>query len=211
VNCLLCEGKQLSLWHKENGRSYHHCHRCDLIFVPREQLLSPLDEKLRYDTHENDDQDPRYRIYLKKISDATLSLLSKGAKGLDFGCGASTLLADIYKAEGHDVDSYDLYYHPDKEIWHRSYDFIVMSEVIEHIGPLLSEMKRVRGLLNEHGRLFIKTKLHPGRDAFANWYYKNDPTHVQFFGPISLGHLARTLDMQGPEDLVCQDLYQLWS
>jgi SAM-dependent methyltransferase len=210
VNCVLCQGHSLNQWHQDKLRPYFRCEGCSLVFVPRDLLITAEEEKKRYDTHQNNEEDPRYRNYLTKIADGILPFLSPKAKGLDYGCGASTLLATIFFEAGLSMDSYDLYYHCNDDIWLERYDFIVLSEVIEHLADLDGTMEKLKLLLKPGGQLFIKTKFYPpARELFENWFYKNDPTHVQFFDPLSMAKLAALLNMKGPEDLNCTDLYRL--
>jgi hypothetical protein len=209
VNCPLCGCSETSKWSEDNLRPYLKCEHCTLIFVPQEFLLSAEDERKRYDTHENDEKDLRYRKYLTKIASGITPFLSEGHKGLDFGCGASTLMAQIMEESGYEMDSYDLYYHPLTPIWSQKYDFIILSEVIEHLSTLSETMERLADLLSKNGQFFIKTKFLPEtREQFELWYYKKDPTHICFFNPRAMGELAMILGMKGPE--TDKDLSRLW-
>lgn len=209
MNCPLCGDPQSSLWSEDQLRPYFRCGKCTFLFVPQKFHLSAEDERKRYDTHENDESDLRYREYLTKIASGITPFLSKGQKGLDFGCGASTLLAQIIEESGHPMDSYDLYYHPSNPIWSETYDFIILSEVIEHLSSPREIMEKLAGLLSPNGQFFIKTKFLPEtREQFDHWYYKKDPTHICFFNPQSMEELARILRMKGPE--TGQDLSRLW-
>ena len=209
MNCPLCNDPQTSKWSEDKIRPYIKCGHCSLVFVPQDFLLSAEDERKRYDTHENHEQDLRYREYLTKIASGITPFISKGQKGLDFGCGASTLMAKIMEESGFEMDSYDLYYHPSTPIWSQKYDFIILSEVIEHLSSLRETMIKLAALLSTDGQFFIKTKFLPqSREQFDSWYYKKDPTHICFFNPQSMGELARVLGMNGPD--TSQDLSRLW-
>ena len=51
-----------------------------------------------------------------------------------------------------------------------------------------------------NGKIFIKTKLHPGeKNLFDHWFYKRDSTHIQFFNSKSLKELGRKIEMNGPQ------------
>lgn len=116
-------------------------------------------------------------------------------------------MSDLFKKKNFSVDSYDLYYFPDMTIWSKKFNFIILSEVIEHLRDPIKEMKRIRDLLLPDGKIFIKTKLHPGdKTLFENWFYKRDITHIQFFSDESLGYLAKELSMLGPKQL-SEDLF----
>lgn len=212
MNCILCGSPKTFEWYQDKLQTYFLCHGCTFVFVPRNQMLSAFEEKKRYDTHENNDDDPRYREYLTKIRNSVTPFLTKESLGLDFGCGASHLLARIFSEENFVVDSYDLYYHPEEKIWDKTYDFIVLSEVIEHLSWPVATMEKLAKLLKPGGQIFIKTMFLPEKEnAFAGWFYKNDPTHVQFFNFKSMEKLAQILNMQGPIKLPSPDLYRLWS
>lgn len=211
MKCILCQEGLVFPWVEDNQRSYLRCESCSLIFVPRDQLLSAPEEKNRYDQHQNKEDDLRYREYLSKITTSVLQHLLPGSRGLDFGCGASTLLSQIFLESRVSVDSYDLYYHPDDKFRFRSYDFIVLSEVIEHLSDPRKTMEELRYLLRPGGQIFIKTRFVPEKEeVFSKWYYKNDPTHIQFFNHRSMEKLASLLGLKGPMALECTDLYRLY-
>jgi len=212
LSCISCSSEKTFLIYKNSFREYLECSFCHLIFVPRGQLISSDEEKTRYDSHENSAEDPRYRDYLTGIFNGINPHLVPGSSGLDFGCGASTLLAQIFEQNYFKMSSYDLYYLPDEEIWKKKYDFLVLSEVIEHFREPKQTMEKLSGLLKPQGQIFIKTKFfEQGREKFGTWFYKNDPTHIQFFNHLSLNYLAKCLKMNGPTSLEKMDLYRLWS
>ena len=195
MNCPLCLSRSLSLFDQDKLRSYQLCSDCRLISVPRDELISPSDEKARYDLHENDESDG-YRAYLNSIADALLPQIPARSKGLDFGCGKSLLMEKILEGHGHTVESFDLYFHPKDSVLDETFDFILLSEVIEHLASPLEEMKKLRGKLREGGKIFLKTKLYPtDLLAFHSWSYKRDPTHIQFFEYSSLKKLGEMIDL----------------
>ena len=175
-----------------------------MVFVPRAELIPVEHEKSRYDAHESD---PGYKAYLSKISDPMCSYLKSNSFGLDFGCGKTKLLAKLLEVKSHTVESYDVYFHPDKNLLEQQYDFVVMSEVIEHLRSPREELTQVISLLRPGGLLFIKTKILPEhKSLFSNWYYKRDITHVQFFSECAFGELSRIFNLSKCE-LIGQDLY----
>ncbi len=212
LSCINCSSEETFLIYKNSLREYLECSFCQLIFVPRNQLISTDEEKSRYDNHENSAEDSRYREYLTGIFSGISPYLVSGSTGLDFGCGASTLLAQIFEEHDFKMSSYDLYYLPDDEIWQKKYDFIVLSEVIEHFREPRQIMEKLSGILRPQGQIFVKTKFFElEKEKFGNWFYKNDPTHIQFFNQASLNYVAKCLKMNGPKSLEKMDLYRLWS
>lgn len=200
MKCPLCESGKSTEFDRDKFRTYLRCSLCELIFVPRDQLISSLDEKNRYDAHENDADDQGYINYLKGISESVKSHLLPNEGGLDFGCGRTKLLAELLKPHG--VSSYDLYFHPDEELLTRSYDFVILSEVIEHLRSPRVEMQTLARI---GSKIFVKTKWYP-EAGFSQWFYKRDITHVQFFNETSFRKLAEIMGFKKFEE-VGQDLY----
>jgi 2-polyprenyl-3-methyl-5-hydroxy-6-metoxy-1,4-benzoquinol methylase len=157
--------------------------------------------------HENDENEEGYRIYLEQIVSKIYQELAGKPIGLDFGCGRTTLMEKLFLGKGIEVKSYDIYYHPHESFLEERYDFIIMSEVIEHLREPHRELERLRKCLKPKGKLFIKTCLLPKTFIdFKEWYYKRDITHIQFFSINSLRVLAQRIFLEGPEELG-NDLY----
>jgi hypothetical protein len=176
--------------------------------VPRDELISIEDERTRYEHHQNESEDQVYLSYLSKIAHESALHLKKGDEGLDFGCGPSPLLGNIFSKNGFPTNSYDLFFHPNNEYQNKSYNFIILSEVIEHLRNPLDVMLKLRGLLKSLGMIFIKTKYYPEKKMFDDWFYKRDVTHVQFFNETSLQYLASELKMTSVGK-IGSDLYLL--
>lgn len=195
MNCPLCNSSSIKLFDKDKFRSYFLCSDCQLISVPRNELISPDEEKRRYDLHANDESD-QYKSYLTGIGDALLPHISAGSQGLDFGCGKSLLMEKILESHGHKVESYDIYFHPKEAVLDSEFDFILLSEVIEHLATPLDVMQNLRKKLKVGGKVFLKTKLYPPDPmSFCSWSYKRDPTHIQFFSFNSLKKLGEIIDL----------------
>lgn len=209
MSCPLCSSALFQIFDTDKIRQYCQCEQCSMIYVPRSELISLAEEEKRYDSHENAADDSTYVAYLAGTRDQVLPFLSAHQRGLDFGCGKTELLSQLFAEYGHLVDSYDIFFQPREEIWRRTYDFIILSEVIEHLREPLETMKVLRSLLKAQGQIFIKTKFHPSsKEEFKNWFYKRDKTHIQFFNPSSMNFLGSVLGASGVEFLG-QDLTQL--
>src|SRR6056297_3679176 len=79
-------------------RSYSRCPTCGQIQVHSNDLPPEVDERDRYDEHNNDLSDPRYRGYLNTFLDTAVSpFLPRGASVLDFGSGPTPALAQLLK------------------------------------------------------------------------------------------------------------------
>ena len=95
---------------KDRLRSYLHCPRCDLVSVSPECHLDETAEKSYYDLHENDPADQGYRRFLGRLSGPLLGRLSRGMRGLDYGCGPGPTLSIMLEEAGMLMDDYDPYY-----------------------------------------------------------------------------------------------------
>lgn len=177
--CPLCSGTSVP-YHSDKQRSYEECSECGLVFVPRSELISEDAEKSRYDSHEIDNG---YMTYLSTIAAAIMPHRDPNDRGLDFGCGKTTILADVVG----NMDSYDAFYRPEESLLQKKYDFVVMSEVIEHLRDPRGTMEQLKKLAP---KFFIKTKLLPEKSKFDQWFYKRDVTHIQFFSPKSFSALG---------------------
>lgn len=205
--CIVCES-QSRVYTKDTERSYFECQTCHLVFVPRNELISYEQEKARYDHHKNVESDSHYISYLGKIADGIFPHVQPGSHGLDFGCGRTKLLEEILNKKGVNVKSYDLYYYPESLHLKTKYDFIILSEVIEHLREPMFVMKELSVMLNPGGKIFIKTKFLPAREQFDRWFYKRDITHIQFFNMASMKKIGELSNLLSYQDLG-DDLYLL--
>jgi SAM-dependent methyltransferase len=181
THCPLCGGSAISPYCSDRLRSYLQCAVCKLVFVPPECYLTRQAERAEYDLHENDINDPGYRRFLSRLMLPLVARLTPGARGLDFGCGPEPALAHMLRESGFEVALYDSFFVPDEAVLGASYHFICATEVVEHLHHPERELQRLWSLLQPGGWLGIMTKLLRDPEAFANWHYKNDPTHVCFY------------------------------
>jgi len=167
------------------------CRHCDFVFVPKIYHLTEKDERARYDTHNNDPGDDRYRNFLSQLLNPLQERIPKDANGLDFGSGPGPTLSLMLEERGYSVDLYDKFYARNETVFDRQYDFITASEVVEHLRQPLAELSRLMGLLKRNGILAIMTQILTPQIDFEQWYYKNDPSHVGFFSEKALNFLAK--------------------
>ena len=194
-SCPLCGNHETLFYFEDKKRSYHQCGNCDLVFVGAEYQLSAKDEKEEYDKHENALDDKGYLQFLSRMYEPVLERIRPSSAGLDFGSGPAPALAQHLRSLGHQVDTYDLYYAPDTSVFNNSYDFITCTEVIEHLATPLVEFEQMLKLLRPDGVLGIMTKLVINKERFANWHYKNDPTHISFFSRKAFEYLAQCYNL----------------
>lgn len=189
--CPLCDCPHSSDYFRDKKRSYRQCELCQLVFVPTAERLSAAQEKAQYDLHENNPQDPAYRRFLSRLFIPMLEKLQPGSKGLDFGCGPGPALAMMFSEAGFDVNVYDPYYAPQTDVLHQRYDFITSTEVLEHLFFPGSVLQQLMACLKPGACFGFMTKLVTDELAFADWHYKNDPTHVCFWSRHTFQWLVR--------------------
>jgi len=190
IPCRLCGADDTQTFYKDKRRDYFKCNQCHLVFVPAAQFLTLADEKARYDLHQNTPDDPDYCRFLGRLVDPMATLLPRNSSGLDFGCGPGPALSKLFQEHGHHVINYDPLYANDESVFDQQYDFICATEVVEHLHHPGKELDRLWQCLKPGGILGIMTKRVIDADAFANWHYKNDDTHVCFFHEATFKWLA---------------------
>jgi 2-polyprenyl-3-methyl-5-hydroxy-6-metoxy-1,4-benzoquinol methylase len=97
----------------------------------------------------------------------------------------------MLREAGFEMRAYDPIYRDDPSALDGPYDFITCTEVAEHLHRPRDELERLRSLLRPGGLLVIQTRLAVGDEAFADWPYRRDPTHVAFYARRSFEWLAR--------------------
>ncbi|MDX1572708.1 MAG: class I SAM-dependent methyltransferase [Methylophaga sp.] len=154
------------------------------------QLPNADREKALYLTHNNDVDDPRYQAFVSPVTQAILAEQGPEKSGLDFGAGPGPVISHQLAQLGYQITLYDPFFHNNIKALNETYDFIISCEVIEHFHQPVQEFVRLRGLLKPGGRLYCMTELFSETMDFANWYYKNDPTHVFFYHAACLPLIA---------------------
>jgi len=189
--CPLCCSDQISPYFNNKIASYFSCQSCGLVFTSKEFHLSAVAEKTRYDSHQNNPKDQHYRAFLSQVFNPVVDNIQPGAKGLDFGCGPGPTLSVMFEEQGYEVDLFDKFYADNHSIFNKKYDFITATEVAEHLDKPGDELARLYDMLNKDGVLAIMTKMINDKVNFKSWYYKDDPTHICFFGQDTMHHLAK--------------------
>lgn len=182
MKCHICNQETESFVDKKTDIVYYHCLDCEYIFKSSECYQDFYVQKERYDLHENDEDDAGYRAYFQRFLDFILPIVGRPKSALDFGCGASSLLAKMLENEGIACDYYDPIYHPDTLDEEMKYQLIVSTEVFEHLHQPREVFKSLLDRLEEGGYLALQTQFHSNDiEAFKKWYYHQDPTHIVFF------------------------------
>lgn len=195
--CPLCGDAENTAFHFDRAREYRLCDKCAFVFVPPSHHLSAREERAYYDLHENHVDDPGYRKFLGRLFSPMQQRLSAPSRGLDFGCGEASALAVMFGGAGHSVALYDPHYVPDMTVMSGKFDFIVLSEVAEHLAAPGFEFDRLWNYLEPGGWIGVMTKRVRDRVAFRTWHYITDPTHIGFFSEASFQYLAARWERQG--------------
>ncbi|MGQ8364718.1 class I SAM-dependent methyltransferase [Glaciecola sp. 1036] len=156
--------------------------------------MSNEQEKAEYDQHENQLDDPGYIRFLSRAINPLLERLpedTSNLRGLDFGCGPGPALATYLNNHGIDTEKYDPLYFPDNQLLQNTYDFVTCTEVVEHFNSPKQSWLQLFKLLKPNGILVVMTKLVIDQARFANWHYKNDPTHICFYSYKTLSFIAK--------------------
>lgn len=195
VKCPLCAGSQLrSVKHRfRGGETFYLCGDCDLIFIDQQHRLSAKDEKARYQHHQNSLDDPDYLQFLSPAVewiDKNFAASGRLIQGLDFGSGPTPVLAELLRQRKISMRIFDPYFASDLSVFEQEYDFVVSTEVFEHLYSPAVELPRLQKILRPGGVLVVMTRLHRGADSFLDWWYARDPTHVCFFSEKSFSWIA---------------------
>ena len=183
------------------GVETYHCGHCGVIFKDPKIHENFEIQKTRYDLHENDAEDEGYRRYFQQFLDFVLAQSETPFTALDFGCGRSTLLSDMLAGQGITSESYDPIYHPDTEYTNKKYDLITSVEVFEHLHDPMAVFAELASLLNSGGILAIRTEFSYARkEAYLQWYYRRDPTHIVFFSPETFRVMCERVGVRYVED-----------
>lgn len=197
MECLLCRSPHSAAFkvEKKPSHSYFHCAACDLIFMNPAERLGPAEEKTRYDLHDNQSS-AGYNAFLeplvKDLDDQfhAAKLNPRQLTMLDFGCGPTLTLSEMFAAKGYQTAQYDIYYRPDQEQLRKTYHFVTSTEVWEHFYHPREEIERLVRLVKGGGLLGVMTSGHKGEAVFHDWHYRRDDTHVCFYSERTMNWIA---------------------
>ena len=162
-----------------SASSFAHCIHCDAYSKDPYQLLNELEEKNRYLLHDNTLDNAGYIQFLTPLAQIIKKHVSHDSLGLDYGCGPVFALEKALDGYTH-LNHYDLFFHPNKEVFNTTYDYIVLSEVIEHLKRVDEVIKLCLQSLKSNGMLFIQTLRHDDVKKIDAWWYTKEPTHIFF-------------------------------
>jgi len=155
LNCTLCETPTY-FYKKDKSKNYYRCPNCDAILLHPNYYLPSIKEKAHYQTHNNDVEDIRYQNFVLPIIKQVINNYDKRHNGLDFGAGTGPVITKLLTDKGYNISLYDPFFWNDETALLNKYDFIILSEVIEHFHDAKKEFNLLNSLLNEKSSLIIR-------------------------------------------------------
>jgi len=205
MNCKVCGSGDIAFYARNNKREFLRCSRCELVFVPEQFFLTTGQERERYDLHDNSIENKGYKEFLEKIATVISEHFPSDCSILDFGSGANAVLGSILDKKGFLCDSYDPLYNIQCFDNVKSYDVIVICEVIEHLRLLQDDLAFINKRLKRNGAVILRTQLYPESEKFLKWWYIQDLTHINFFSPVTIEFVAsqlnRAVSFTGEKDI----------
>jgi hypothetical protein len=193
--CILCSS-DVRTFKMVDTKVYWDCPTCGLIFLDDKFLLNNQEEKKHYLAHNNDVNDIRYQKFVSPAVDYILQHFNTQSSGLDYGAGPGPVIASELTKKKYQVSLYDPYFWNNSSLLHKSYDFIVASEVIEHFYAPHAEFKKLFSLMNPISDLIIMTEIYSDNIDFSKWYYRIDPTHVVFYREQTFEWIMKYFEFQ---------------
>jgi len=197
-SCKICSNATSLIEDKKKLLYYYRCTSCGFVFLDEAQRVDKIREKKQYDQHNNSLENEGYVAMFDKFIDLSITpYLQNIQTALDFGSGPTPVFSELLKRRGLEVDIYDLFYAPKKVYEEKSYDLITSTEVFEHLSKPLEVLELLTKHLNSNGYIVLMTKFPPKEDdAFLNWWYRRDPTHISFFTPKSFEIMAEKVGLK---------------
>lgn len=184
MNCTLCSSKTEPFYYYEKEeRQYHRCTNCRAVLMDIKDYPKPQEEIDRYESHDNDVEDPRYQNFVSPLVDKITEQFNKDSLGLDYGSGTGPVITKMLTDLGYEVNTFDPFFDNKPHVLDLKYDYIVSCEVIEHFHTPYKEFQNLKSMLKPNGSLFLKTDVFTEDKDFHAWYYKSDETHVFFYHP----------------------------
>lgn len=192
MQCSLCE-KPIGdpyFFDAKKSWTYWNCSHCDIVFRDPQSFLNHLQEKSRYQTHNNSIEDAGYTRFLQPALLAVKKFVKPGSRGLDYGCGPGPTLSEMLRRDNYFCVDYDPFFQPQNNLLNDQYDFVTCTEVVEHFYHPAKEFGRIDRILKPQGYFVVMTDHRRDDRAFADWGYRHDPTHVCFFNENSWRFVA---------------------
>ncbi|MBN1241427.1 MAG: methyltransferase domain-containing protein [Spirochaetales bacterium] len=182
-------------WTRARGVEWFRCPVCGHVRVERGAVPDAQTAEARYRLHRNDPADSGYRRFLASFVDrAVAPFAPPPARVLDFGSGPEPALALILRERGYRAEAWDPIFAPERRALAGRFALIAVHEVLEHVPYPYRLLSALARKLEVGGSIALRTRFPPERrEDFGRWWYKEDPTHVGFFGPRAFAALAERL------------------
>lgn len=192
MNCHLCKSLSIPWAHTPDGKAYWRCQLCDLVFMDTKHWPDKDRELSRYLEHKNDLKSGAYLDYLRRLAEPALAgFQGKVKRVLDFGSGPTEGMKALLESRGIEVRSYDPYFFPDRELLKISYEVVLCSEAAEHFFHPGEEFSLFTRMVEAGGVLGVSSQFYPeDNQAFGQWGYRRDPTHVCFYSAKTVRWIA---------------------
>lgn len=192
MTCTLCGSALI----RKKDEYYYDCDTCKAIIKDKAYYLAAVEEKARYETHNNDVNDSRYQNFTSPITNYVIKEFSPEHKGLDFGSGTGPVISSMLAKRGYDIVQYDPFFAPNEHLLNGQYDYIVSCEVFEHFYNPKKEIDRLTSILKAKGMLLIMTLLYKEQIDFNTWFYRKDPTHVFIYRKETIEYIANQKNLE---------------
>ena len=190
--CTLCSSALIN----KKDEYYYNCDTCKAIVKDEKYYLAAEEEKVIYETHNNDVNDTRYQKFTMPITNYVIEKFLPKHKGLDFGSGTGPVISSMLMKKDYDIVQYDPFFAPNKDKLNNSYDYILSCEVFEHFYKPKMEIDRLISLLKANGMLLIMTLLYNDTIDFKTWNYRNDSTHVFIYRKETIEYIAKEKNLE---------------
>lgn len=194
MKCIICNNDTQEF--ENNLYRFHYCINCNYIFKDSAYYLDELSEKNRYEQHSCEVDENYEKQFIDLIEKYIFPRVEQDFVGIDYGCGQSKVLINVFKKYyGIDIDGYDKYFYDIK--LKKVYDLIVCTEVIEHVKNPLEFVSDLLSYLKVGGLLVIKTNFHDNDlETFKKWWYTRDSTHIGFFNNKTFEFIANKFNLE---------------
>lgn len=180
--CTLC----LSPFLQEFQEKYTQCSNCGLVAKKAAYLPDLISEKSRYEFHQNDLSDPGYLKFVDPMVCYVENNFSNTQELLDFGSGPDSAAGHRLRSLGFQVEKYDPFFHPVKATLLKTYQALLVCEVVEHFHQPLKDWELMCSVLKPGGQLLVMTSLYSLDVPMVEWSYARDLTHVSFYSEKTL-------------------------
>lgn len=187
MKCTLCSSNTEPFYYYEKEeRQYHRCTNCRAVLMDKEDYPTPEEEIIRYKSHDNNVEDPRYQEFVSPLVEKITNRYDNNSLGLDYGSGTGPVITKMLTDLGYTINTFDPFFDNNPDVLDITYDYIVSCEVMEHFHYPYKEFTKLKEMLKPEGALFLKTDIYTDDIDFHAWYYKSDETHVIFYHPDTL-------------------------